>query len=563
MNIKINNRPFKLEELRAIYKNNFSVTLSAEVEEDIKKSADYIHAVSEDEKSIYGINTGFGVLANVKIDKDNLRKLQKNLVLSHAVGVGDFLSKAIVKLVVLLKIKTLAKGLSGSSLELVHSLCNLINLDVTPCIPAKGSVGASGDLAPLAHLAQVLIGEGYAELSGEIMPAKDALDKGGMKPFELGPKEGLALLNGTQVSTAIAMSSYFDTENLFLAALHSGALTVDAIKGSVKPFDNRIHEARGQKGQIAVAIELNKLISGSDIVKSHIDCDRVQDPYSVRCQPQVMGACLDAINHVGSILSIEANAVTDNPLVFAEDKEIISGGNFHAEPVALAADHLALAIAEIGSISERRSALLIDKNLSGLPSFLVKESGLNSGFMIHQVTAAALVSENKLLSHPASVDSIPTSANQEDHVSMATHAANRLITMNENLSFIIAIELLSAAQGVEFHHPLKTSTKLETLLRRSNHVGSAVAEGAAASRGRGEGVPSRSVTTRAGAGWRVAGRCMCVGVTTAGRRSAAAGAMTRTRMAARMTGKFESARRELWTPSPRLMEHSGHGRWNF
>ena len=465
MNIKINNRPFNLEELRAIYKNNFSVTLSAEVEENIKQSADYIHAVSENEKSIYGINTGFGVLANVKIDKENLRKLQKNLVLSHAVGVGDFLSKAIVKLVVLLKIKTLAKGLSGSSLELVNSLCNLINLDVTPCIPAKGSVGASGDLAPLAHLAQVLIGEGYAELSGEIMPAKDALDKVGMKPFELGPKEGLALLNGTQVSTAIALSSYFDTENLFLAALHSGALTVDAIKGSVKPFDNRIHEARGQKGQIAVAIELNKLISGSDIVKSHIDCDRIQDPYSVRCQPQVMGACLDAINHVGSILSIEANAVTDNPLVFTEDKEIISGGNFHAEPVAFAADHLALAIAEIGSISERRSALLIDKNLSGLPSFLVKESGLNSGFMIHQVTAAALVSENKLLSHPASVDSIPTSANQEDHVSMATHAANRLVTMNENLSFIIAIELLSAAQGVEFHHPLKTSEKLESLLK--------------------------------------------------------------------------------------------------
>jgi len=465
MNIKINNRPFKLEELRAIYKNNFSVTLSSEVEENIKQSADYIHAVSEDEKSIYGINTGFGVLANVKIDKENLRKLQKNIVLSHAVGVGDYLSKAIVKLVILLKIKTLARGLSGSSIELVHSLCELINLDVTPCIPAKGSVGASGDLAPLAHLAQVLIGEGYAELSGEIMPAKDILDKVGMKPFELGPKEGLALLNGTQVSTAIALCSYFDTENLFLAALHSGALTVDAIKGSVKPFDNRIHEARGQKGQIAVAIELNKLVSGSDIVKSHIDCDRVQDPYSVRCQPQVMGACLDTINHVGSVLSIEANAVTDNPLVFTEDKEIISGGNFHAEPVAIAADHLALAIAEIGSISERRSALLIDKNLSGLPSFLVKESGLNSGFMIHQVTAAALVSENKLLSHPASVDSIPTSANQEDHVSMATHAANRLITMNENLSFIIAIELLSAAQGVEFHRPLKTSEKLESLLK--------------------------------------------------------------------------------------------------
>ena len=400
----------------------------------------------------------------MKIDKSDLNKLQRNLVSSHAVGVGELLPNKIVKLIIVLKIYALAQGYSGASSALVERLCEFINLELYPCIPSKGSVGASGDLAPLAHLSQALIGEGYVNYKGVKLSASKALAKSNLKPIELGPKEGLALLNGTQVSTAIALNAYFETENLFLSAIISGALTLEAIKGSITPFDERIHEARGQKGQIDVAKELTKLIDGSEILKSHANCDRIQDPYSVRCQPQVMGACLDSIRYIASILSIEANAVTDNPLVFADDNEIISGGNFHAEPVALVADQLAVAIAEMGSISERRSALLVDSNLSGLPPFLIKKSGLNSGFMIHQVTAAALVSENKLFAHPASVDSIPTSANQEDHVSMATHAAYRLMNMNENLSYILAIELLSASQGIEFHKPLKTSSLLQKAL---------------------------------------------------------------------------------------------------
>ena len=466
MNIKIHNIPLSLNLLRKTLTEDISITLSSDVEEKISQSCKYVINESSGKDSIYGINTGFGNLANVKIDKADLSKLQKNLVSSHAVGVGELLPNKIVKLILILKIFALAQGFSGVSLALVNRLCDLINLGLYPCIPAKGSVGASGDLAPLAHLSQVLIGEGYVNCKGEKLPASEALAKAKIKPLKLGPKEGLALLNGTQVSTAIALNAYFETENLFLSAILSGALTVDAIKGSIKPFDKRIHDVRGQKGQIDVARELSKLISGSEILRSHKNCGRIQDPYSIRCQPQVMGACLDSIRHVASILSIEANAVTDNPLVFPDENEIISGGNFHAEPVALVADQLAIAIAEIGSISERRSALLVDSNLSGLPPFLIKKSGLNSGFMIHQVTAAALVSENKIFSHPASVDSIPTSANQEDHVSMATNAAYRLKNMNENLSYILAIEFLSASQGIEFHKPLRTSEILQDILAK-------------------------------------------------------------------------------------------------
>ncbi len=464
MNIEINNKSLSLELLRNILTEDIAISLSKDTKEKITHSAKYVINKSEGNDSIYGINTGFGNLANVKIDKSDLNKLQRNLVSSHAVGVGELLPNKIVKLIIVLKIYALAQGYSGASLALVERLCEFINLELYPCIPSKGSVGASGDLAPLAHLSQALIGEGYVNYKGVKLSASKALAKSNLKPIELGPKEGLALLNGTQVSTAIALNAYFETENLFLSAIISGALTLEAIKGSITPFDERIHEARGQKGQIDVAKELIKLIDGSEILKSHANCDRIQDPYSVRCQPQVMGACLDSIRYIASILSIEANAVTDNPLVFADDNEIISGGNFHAEPVALVADQLAVAIAEMGSISERRSALLVDSNLSGLPPFLIKKSGLNSGFMIHQVTAAALVSENKLFAHPASVDSIPTSANQEDHVSMATHAAYRLINMNENLSYILAIELLSASQGMEFHKPLKTSSLLQKAL---------------------------------------------------------------------------------------------------
>ena len=464
MNIEINNKSLSLELLRNILTEDIAISLSKGTKEKITHSSKYVINKSEGNDSIYGINTGFGNLANVKIDKSDLNKLQRNLVSSHAVGVGELLPNKIVKLIIVLKIYALAKGYSGASLALVERLCEFINIELYPCIPSNGSVGASGDLAPLAHLSQALIGEGYVNYKGVKLSASKALAKSNLKPIELGPKEGLALLNGTQVSTAIALNAYFETENLFSSAIISGALTLEAIKGSIAPFDERIHEARGQKGQIDVAKELTKLIDGSEILKSHANCDRIQDPYSVRCQPQVMGACLDSIRYIASILSIEANAVTDNPLVFADDNEIISGGNFHAEPVALVADQLAVAIAEMGSISERRSALLVDSNLSGLPPFLIKKSGLNSGFMIHQVTAAALVSENKLFAHPASVDSIPTSANQEDHVSMATHAAYRLMNMNENLSYILAIELLSASQGIEFHKPLKTSSLLQKAL---------------------------------------------------------------------------------------------------
>ena len=464
MNIEINNKSLSLELLRNILTEEIVISLSKGLKEKIAHSSKYVKNKSEGNDSIYGINTGFGNLANVKIDKQDLKKLQRNLVSSHAVGVGAFLPNKIVKLIIVLKIYALAQGYSGASLALVQRLCDFINLELYPCIPSKGSVGASGDLAPLAHLSQALIGEGHVNYKGVKLSASEALTKLDIKPMELGPKEGLALLNGTQVSTAIALNAYFDTENLFLSAVISGALSLEAIKGSIMPFDKRIHEARGQKGQIDVAKELNKLINGSEILKSHANCDRIQDPYSIRCQPQVMGACLDSIRYVASILTIEANAVTDNPLVFSDDNEIISGGNFHAEPVALVSDQLAVAIAEMGSISERRSAVLVDSNLSGLPPFLIKNSGLNSGFMIHQVTAAALVSENKLFAHPASVDSIPTSANQEDHVSMATHAAYRLMNMNENLSYILAIELMSASQGIEFHKPLKTSSILQKAL---------------------------------------------------------------------------------------------------
>jgi histidine ammonia-lyase len=351
----------------------------------------------------------------------------------------------IVRLVMLMKVIALAEGFSGVRLELVEKLCDLINNNIYPRIPSRGSVGASGDLAPLAHMAGALIGIGEVRIDG-------------------GPKEGLALLNGTQVSTALALSAVFRTENVLSAALMAGAMSSDAIKGSDTPFDRRIQNVRGHGGQIAVAGVLREIIQGSDIRASHIGCDRVQDPYSIRCQPQVTGACLDVLRHVCGVLETEANAVTDNPLVFTDSGVVLSGGNFHAEPVALAADYLALAIAEIGALSERRIALLIDSHLSGLPAFLVEESGLNSGFMMAQVTAAALASENKSHAHPASVDSIPTSANQEDHVSMATFAARRLHSMLDNVANIVAIELLAAAQGIDFHRPQKSSPAIEEVI---------------------------------------------------------------------------------------------------
>jgi histidine ammonia-lyase len=352
----------------------------------------------------------------------------------------------------------------------VDALCALVNAGVCPRIPAQGSVGASGDLAPLAHLSGVLLGIGEARVRGELLPAADALAAAGLEPLTLAPKEGLALLNGTQVSTALALAAVFRAEHVLAAALVAGALSADAIKGSDTPFDARIQTVRGHAGQIAVAEVLRELMAGSEIRASHLECERVQDPYSIRCQPQVAGACLDVLAHVSHVLETEANAVTDNPLVFTDTRAVLSGGNFHAEPVALAADYLALAIAEIGALSERRVALLIDAHLSGLPAFLVAEGGLNSGFMMAQVTAAALASENKSLAHPASVDSLPTSANQEDHVSMATFAARRLHDMLDNVANIVAIELLAAAQGIEFHRPQNSSPALEAAIAEIRRV---------------------------------------------------------------------------------------------
>ena len=446
--------------LRRIYEEPAALRLAEADRARIAAAARSVDKIVAAGDAAYGINTGFGLLAQTRIPDDQLAQLQRNLLLSHAAGVGPALPDAVVRLVLALKINALARGYSGISPALVDALRALLAHEVYPVVPAQGSVGASGDLAPLAHLSAVLIGIGQVRVGGKTLPATEGLAHAGLKPCTLGAKEGLALINGTQVSTALALAGLFGAEDLLAAAVVGGALSVDALKASDTPFDERIHEIRGQPGQIAVAREYRALMQGSGIRASHRDCARVQDPYSFRCQPQVMGACLDLLRQCAATLRIEANAVTDNPLLF-DRGDVLSGGNFHAEPVAFAADTLALAIAEMGNISERRVAVLVDPKMSGLPAFLVQNSGLNSGFMIAQVTAAALVAENKALAAPCSVDSIPTSANQEDHVSMATHAARRLGPMNDNAAAVIGIELLAAAQGVDFHRPARSSRALE------------------------------------------------------------------------------------------------------
>lgn len=452
--------------LRRIARSStLSVALEPGWEKPVEAAAKTVADVIARGDAAYGINTGFGLLARKRIPNDSLRELQSRLVLSHAAGTGAPLSEATVRLILILKAASLARGHSGVRPIVIESLLDLVNHGVLPVIPSKGSVGASGDLAPLAHLTAALIGVGEVTAGGRTVPAAEGLAAAGLRPLVLEAKEGLALLNGTQVSTALALQGLFAAEDCMAAALVAGGLSVDAARGSDVPFDLRIHELRGQPGQIDVARLLRRLLSGSAIRQSHLTGDeRVQDPYSLRCQPQVMGACLDHLRFAAGVLEREANAVTDNPLVFPESGDILSGGNFHAEPVALASDMLALVLAETGALSERRIALLMDTHLSGLPPFLVAEGGLNSGFMIVQVTAAALASENKLLAHPASVDSLPTSANQEDHVSMATHAARRLGDMAENTTGIVAIELLSACQGIDFHRPLETSPCLRDAL---------------------------------------------------------------------------------------------------
>ncbi|HEX8232792.1 MAG TPA: histidine ammonia-lyase [Caulobacteraceae bacterium] len=467
--LTVGERPLTLADLRAVLAGPVRVEITPEALAEVEAGARTIGDIVRSGETVYGVNTGFGLLANTTIAPDALELLQRNLVLSHSTGVGPLLPDPVVRLILVLKIASLARGASGIRPRTLRALQALLEREVYPCIPAKGSVGASGDLAPLAHLSAVLIGEGHARVGGEIRCAEHALSLAGLEPLELGPKEGLALLNGTQVSTALALAGLFAAEDVFSAALVAGALSTDALKASDTPFDPRIHGLRGQPGQIDAAMCLRALIATSEIRESHRHgCPKVQDPYSLRCQPQVMGAVLDLLRTAARTLHIEANAVTDNPLVFPDTGEVLSGGNFHAEPVAFAADMIAMALAEIGNLSERRTAVLVDPKMSGLPPFLVEESGLNSGFMIAQVTAAALVSENKQLAHPASIDTVPTSAGQEDHVSMACHGARRLLDMAANAANVAAIELLAAAQGLEFHRPLRSSHALEeahTLIR--------------------------------------------------------------------------------------------------
>ena len=451
-----------LPDLRAAWMAPAPLTLDPAAWPGVEACAAAVRAIVARGDAAYGVNTGFGILAKTRIPDQKLEQLQRNLILSHAVGTGALLLDPVVRLVMLMKIGSLARGYSGVRPLVIETLIALYNAGIAPAIPAKGSVGASGDLAPLAHMTLALLGGGEVRVNGQLMPALAALQQAGIAPLVLAAKEGLALINGTQVSNALALHGLFMAERLLEAAMVSGALALDAAKGSDAPFDARVHQVRGQPGQIAAAAIYRELMAGSVIRASHREGDaRVQDPYSLRCQPQVVGACLDLIVNAGRTLLIEANAVTDNPLIFADTGEVISGGNFHAEPVAFAADALALAIAEIGALAERRIALLIDASLSGLPPFLVRDPGVNSGFMIAHVTAAALASENKSLAHPASVDSLPTSANQEDHVSMATFAARRLDDMAHNTAVIIGIELLAAAQGIDFHRPLTSSPHLE------------------------------------------------------------------------------------------------------
>jgi histidine ammonia-lyase len=450
-----------LSDLRALYSEERMIALDPHCRGRIEAAAGAVAETLASGKAVYGVNTGFGAMAQTQISPDQVSLLQHRLVLSHSAGTGALLPDAVVRLIMLLKVGALGQGYSGVRLELVDALVALINARVYPCIPSQGSVGASGDLAPLAHMSAVLLGEGDVRIDGEIRPAADGLARAGLAPLTLAAKEGLSLINGTQVSTALALAGLFAIEDVFAAAVVSGAMSIDAALGSDAPFDPRINELRRQPGQLTVAATLRALLDGSQIRASHLDCDRVQDPYSLRCQPQVMGASLDMIGFAAATLAREANGVTDNPLVFVETGELLSGGNFHAEPVAFAADTLAIAVAEIGALAERRIALLIDKDFSTLPPFLIEDGGLNSGFMIPQVTAAALVAENRLLASPASVDSLPTSANQEDHVSMATHGARRLADMAANAATITGIELLAAAQGIDFRRPLETSAPLK------------------------------------------------------------------------------------------------------
>ncbi|MBT9292129.1 histidine ammonia-lyase [Prosthecodimorpha staleyi] len=465
MSIAIHPGEVSLASWRAVWEGA-DLALDPACRPKIVASAEAVRRILAAGAPVYGINTGFGKLASVRIADADLETLQRNIVLSHAAGTGAPMPKPVARLMMALKLASLSQGASGVRPEVIDLLVAMLARDLIPVVPCQGSVGASGDLAPLSHMTAAMIGVGHILVGDAHVPAADALARAGLAPLTLGAKEGLALLNGTQFSTAYGLAALFQAERLFQTALVTGALSTDAARGSDAPFDPRIHRLRRHRGQIETADALRRLMAGSAIRQSHlVDDPRVQDPYCLRCQPQVMGAVLDVLRSAAGLLGTEANGVSDNPLIFAEEGEALSGGNFHAEPVAFAADMIAMAVCEIGSIAERRIAMLVDPALSGLPAFLTPKPGLNSGFMIPQVTAAALVSENKQMAHPASVDSIPTSANQEDHVSMAAHGARRLLGMIANAEAVIGIELLAAAQGVDFHAPLTSSDPLEAVRR--------------------------------------------------------------------------------------------------
>ena len=458
--MKLNPESIDLTTLRRLWQGE-AASLDAAAMERVASSAAAVERIVAGGETVYGVNTGFGMLANTRIPEDRLAELQSNLILSHSAGVGDPLPRHVTRLMIVLKLLGLGRGYSGVRPLVIEALQRLLDADAMPLIPSQGSVGASGDLAPLAHLIAALMGYGRVDLGGDVVPAAAALEGLALEPLQLGPKEGLALINGTQASTALALDALFHGERVFASAIAAGALSVDALKGSAKPFDPRLSALRGQPGQIRVASAIHDLLDGSEILTSHVACSRVQDPYSFRCQPQVMGASLDLLQNAARTLTIEAAAVTDNPIVFADEDTAISGGNFHAQPVAFAADTIAIALCEVGSISERRVSVLVDPKMSGLPAFLTQDSGVNSGLMIPQVTAAALVSENKSLAFPASVDSIPTSAGQEDHVSMAPIAARKAAQIARNAAGVIAVELMAAAEGIDYHAPLKTSPRLQ------------------------------------------------------------------------------------------------------
>ena len=460
--MKLNPEAIDLATLRQLW-SGAEASLDDASMQRVTNAAQSVDRIVAGGETVYGVNTGFGLLANTRIPNDRLAELQTNLILSHSAGLGDALPRHVTRLMIVLKLLGLGRGYSGVRTLVIDALQRLLDTNAMPLIPAQGSVGASGDLAPLAHLISALMGYGRIDVTGEIMSAAKALERIGLDPLQLGPKEGLALINGTQASTALALDALFVGERVFGAAIAAGALSVDALKGSAKPFDPRISELRGQPGQIQVAAAIRRLLDGSEILTSHVACSRVQDPYSFRCQPQVMGASLDLLTNAARTLTIEAGAVTDNPIVFPDEDKAISGGNFHAQSVAFAADTIAMALCEVGSISERRISVLVDPKMSGLPAFLTQDSGVNSGLMIPQVTAAALVSENKSLAFPVSVDSIPTSAGQEDHVSMAPIAARKAGQIARNAAGVIAVELLAAAEGIDYHAPLKTSGKLQAI----------------------------------------------------------------------------------------------------